>query len=235
MARKTRTPAPPRRVQAPQQRAQSSPQERRARLLLLVFAGLGIVGVIAAVSVFAFGGSGGSSGARAIERLRSAGCTFRTVKSPKHAGDHSDVPTLTTKVTWNTDPPSNGMHYGQTAIWDFYDEPVNPRLLVHNQEHGGMVIWWGNKVPASTVAKLREFYNQDPVSIVGSPYPKLGSKIALTAWTGNPATYFKNGDYGEGRIAICPAFSEGAFKAFRDAYRGKGPEGVPMQRNQPGT
>jgi hypothetical protein len=216
----------------PKTRGQTS-QEQRARYVLFGVAGLGIVGLIAAISLFAFGGGGGSSDA--ASKLRDAGCTFKTVKSPKHAGDHSDVPTLTSKVTWNTDPPSNGMHYGQIGVWDFYDEPVNPRLLVHNEEHGGVIIWWGDKVPASTVAKLREFYTDDPVSMVGSPYPKLGNKIALTAWTGNPATYFQNGDYGEGRIAICPGFDEGAFEAFRDAFRGKGPEGVPMENNQPGT
>jgi hypothetical protein len=231
VAKKTRTPPPPRRVQAPRTRSEPRDAER-TRLILYVAAGLGFVGMAAAILLFTLGGGGNEAlGAT----LREAGCTFKTVKSPPHAGNHTDVPTLESKVTWNTDPPSNGMHIGQIAVWGFYDEPVNPRLVVHNLEHGGVAIWWGSKVPAETVAKLRDFYSEDPISMVGTPYPKLGSKIALTAWTGNPRTYFKNGDYGQGRIAVCTRFDKGAFEAFRDEFRGKGPEDVPMEQNQPGS
>ena len=74
------------------------------------------------------------------------------------------------------------------AVWGFYTEPVNPRMVVHNEEHGGVIIWWGSKVPAATVAKLHAFYNEQPTARFGTPYPKLGSKIAITAWTGNPST-----------------------------------------------
>jgi Protein of unknown function (DUF3105) len=235
VAKKSRTPPPPRPVQAPRPRGQASASDQRAKYVLFGIAGLGIVGLVVAISLVAFGGSGSGSEQNAIDKLKAAGCTFRTVKSPPHAGDHSDVPTPTTKVKYNTDPPSNGAHYGQWATWDFYDEPVQPQMVVHNEEHGGMIMWWGDKVPAETVAKMRELYNSDPNGMLGTPYPKLGNKIAFTAWTGNPATYFKNGDYGQGRIAICPNFDEGAAKAFRDAFRGKGPEGIPLEQNTPGS
>ena len=97
-----------------------------------------------------------------------------------------------------------------------------------------MIIWWGDEVPAVTVAKLRAFYDESPVAMFGTPYPRLGSKIALTAWTGNPARYYVHGYYGMGHIAICPGFDAKAFTAFRDAYRGKGPEGIPMSADEPG-
>jgi hypothetical protein len=230
MAKKTRTPPPPRRVQAP--RARVEPRDaRQTRLILFVVAGLGFVGLAGALLLFAFSGAGTD----VATTVRDAGGTFRTVKSPFHESNHSDVPRLDTKVEWNTDPPSNGKHYGGIGIWDFYDEPVNPRLVVHNLEHGGVAIWWGKDVPAETVARLREWYAESPNSMIGTPYPKLGDKIALTAWTGNPATYFEKGDYGVGRIAVFPRFDEKAFDAFRDEFRGKGPEGVDPERNQPGT
>lgn len=230
MAKKTRTPPPPRRVQAPKTRVEHR-DARQTRMLLFAFAGSGLVGLVIAGLLWTFGGAG----ADVETAVRDAGGTFRTVKSPPHAGDHSDVPTLETKVEWNTDPPSNGKHIGQIGVWNFYDEPVNPRLVVHNLEHGGVAIWWGSDVPAATVDRLREWYADDPVSVIGTPYPKLGDKIALTAWTGNPATYFEDGDYGEGRIAVFPGFDEKAFDTFRDEFRGKGPEGIAMEQNQPGT
>ena len=68
----------------------------------------------------------------------------------------------------------------------------------------------------------------------GTPIPGLGDKIALTAWTGDPSHYYKDGDYGLGHIAICPKFDEAAFKTFRDAFRNGGPEGFPLSSAKPG-
>ena len=45
---------------------------------------------------------------------------------------------------------------------------------------------------------------------------------------------YRNGNYGIGRIAICPTFDEKAFKAFRDAYRGKSPQAFPLEGDRPG-
>ena len=170
--------------------------------------------------------------------MTAAGCTYRDVAPlpPKNPAKtyHADVPTLSSKVKWTTFPPSGGAHYGLWAIWGFYREPVNPRQVVHNLEHGAVVIWWGPKVPAATVDKLQAFYQEKATGMFGTPIAGLGKKIALTAWTGDPANYYRNGDYGMGHIAICPRFDEDAFRAFRDAYRGKGPEGVPLSSDEPG-
>jgi hypothetical protein len=154
---------------------------------------------------------------------------------PKGQGTH--VPSLTKKLPWNTSPPSNGQHYPEWAVWGFYKEPVNPRLVVHNEEHGGVVTWWGSKVTPSTVAKLLAFYGEQPDGSFGTPYPSLGSKIAITAWTGESSHYQQNGYYGQGHIAICPNFTAAtkkAFEDFRNLYRGHGPEGIPLSADEPG-
>src|SRR5262249_17938501 len=106
-----------------------------------------------------------------------------------------------------------------------------------NEEHGGVITWWGSGVDGSTVDKLRAFYNEEPDGSFGTPYPKLGNKIAISAWTGNRADYGRNGYYGQGHLAVCSEWNsktKAAFEAFRDAYRGKGPEGVPLSADQPG-
>ncbi len=97
----------------------------------------------------------------------------------------------------------------------------------------------GQKTPSSEVDKINAFYNSSPNSMVGTPAEpvagkSLGSKVAISAWTGDPAKYGRKGYYGIGHLAVCPTFDEGAFKKFRDAYRGKGPEGVPTSANDPG-
>lgn len=248
MADKPRTPPPPRR-QGPQKRGPiAAPGARRGvlgqrnALVSGVFVG-GLIVVAVLIFFLTRGGTKSQPGSDTIAaptaQMVAAGCTLKSVAPlpPTHTsgGFHADSPTLTSKVKWSTDPPSAGGHYQTPAIWDFYTDAVNPRQVVHNEEHGGLIIWWGDKVPAATVAKLRAFYDESPISIVGTPYPSLGDKVALTAWTGNPKTYSVKGDYGMGHIAVCPTYDAKAFRAFRDAYRGKGPEGVPMSANKPGS
>lgn len=246
MANKSRTPPPPRK-QGPRRRETGPAAAGGFRRLNPRVAGVLVGGVVVvivlAVVVPKLGSksaAGGDSGAGPTAVLAAAGCTFKSVpplppKVAASSGYHADAPTLTTKVKWSTNPPSGGGHYGLWAVWDFYDQPLNPRMVVHNLEHGAVVIWWGDKVPAATVAQLRAFYDESPVSMLGTPYPSLGDKIALTAWTGDPARYYHNGYYGIGHIAVCKSYDAKAFRAFRDAYRGKGPEGIPESANKPGS
>jgi hypothetical protein len=240
--KKARTPNPPRKVQAPQRRdtkSASNPLSQVPRWIWLASAGV-VVGVVLIAVILS--SSGKSTDAKAA--LLAAGCTYRDVKPlpPKkdptgaNGGYHMDVPTLTTstKGLWSTSPPSAGAHYPQWAVWGFYKTPVNPRQVVHNEEHGGVIIWWGPNVPKSTVDQLQAFYNQQPDGMFGTPYAGLGSKIALTAWSGNSTDYYRNGNYGVGHIAVCTKFDQKAFAAFRSAYRGQGPEGIPLSADEPG-
>jgi uncharacterized protein DUF3105 len=242
VAKKARTPPPPRKVQAPKQRQTGggglSPERRR--LILYGLAGGAAIAVVVVLVVVLSGGGGGTSPAtdnRVAAAMEAAGCTFtsKPVLPPKDGKNfHADSPTLKSKVKWSTFPPSGGGHYPLWAVWGFYKDPVNPRMVVHNEEHGGVIIWWGPKVPASTVSKLESFYLDDPTGMFGTPIAGLGNKVALTAWTGDPNRYYRNGYYGIGKLATCPGFDEKAFTTFRDAYKGHGPEGIPLSADQQG-
>jgi hypothetical protein len=240
VAKKPQTPRPPRPVQAPKKRAADAGNRSSALSAIPRWAWIAGVVVIAAVVagiVLLGGGNSTASTDKVRSAMVAAGCTYRDVKPfpPKNKSNyHADFPTENAKPHWSTDPPSAGGHYGLWAIWSFYRTPVNPARVVHNEEHGGVVIWFGPKVPAATVNKLEAFYNEAPDGMIGTPYAKLGNRIALTAWTGDPKTYYQDGDYGMGHIAVCPRFDEKAFATFRDAYIGDGPEGVPMSANKPG-
>jgi hypothetical protein len=241
--KKARTPPPPRRVQAPKRRVDTRGGGALGSLPRWTWVvGAAVVAAIAVVAALAFGGGGssGSSDGAAIKALKAAGCTYKAVppKPPKKnkTNYHADVPSETTptKGLWSTFPPTAGAHYGLWAVWGFYRQPVNPREVVHNEEHGGMIIWWGPDVPASTVDQLEAFYQESPEGMLGTPIAGLGKKIALTAWTGDPAKYYRP-SYGMGHLAVCSSFDEKAFTAFRDAFRGKGPEGIPLSADAPGT
>jgi hypothetical protein len=272
LAKKTRTPAPPRKVQAPKRQVQApkarpgkgSRELRRPSALAYALAGAGIAGIAVVVLIVVLTG-GGSSGRptdqQVLQTAAAAGCRVDTVTPiPNFNPGHTTVPKLSSPVKYNSYPPAAGAHYGIPAVWGFYTTPANPRAVVHNEEHGGVVLWWGPQTPRSTIDKLNAFYSSDPVSMFGTVLPPtkgltdiknprafqqgLGSKFVVTAWTGDTSRYYvKSAAYpqgyrGVGRIESCTSWRDGTEKAlttFRDAYRGRAPEGVPMSRNQPGT
>jgi uncharacterized protein DUF3105 len=220
-------------VQAPKKRTPTT--KGPDRRLLMIGVGAAVVVLLVGVVAFLSLSGGGTSDTDARSAMLAAGCTFKSAPAKSFKGSQIHV-LEGTVIKYPTFPPAGGPHYGTPAIWDFYTEPVDPRLLVHNQEHGGVVLWWGPDTPQSTIAELRNFYDSSPVSMVGSPLKALGKRVAITAWTGDPQRYGADAKYfGDGKAAVCPTFNEKAFKTFRDTYRGKGPEGIPMDQNQPGT
>jgi hypothetical protein len=232
MAKKKQTPPPPRRVQAP--RTRTDGRDRRTRTLLYGVAAAGALALAVVLTLIFATGGGGKDIATLMQR---ANCTFKTVDAVVPKGQPVHVDSLTKKLDWNTFPPSNGQHYPAWAVWGFYTEPVNPRMVVHNLEHGGIVLWWGSGVSQKTVEQLNDLYSEDSTGMFGTPLAGLGSKVAVSAWTGDPSRYGRNGYFGEGHLAVCPTWDSAtrkAFVAFRDAYRGKGPEGVPLSADEPG-
>lgn len=201
--------------------------------------------MVAVVLGVVLGSGGGSSAgpndtASVRAAMLAAGCTYRDVapKPPRvdPTNYHADFPTLTSSTAgeWSTSPPSGGGHYYLWAVWGFYTSPVNVRQVVHDEEHGAVVIWWGPSVSSATISQLRGFYDQQPDGVFGTPYAGLGDKIALTSWTGDPTRYYLNHYYGIGHIAVCPRFDQSAFATFRTAFRGHGPEGIPLSDDEPG-
>jgi len=227
VAKKVRTPPPRPRQQGPKRRDGGSrgPGSAPFRPLGLdkrgLLAGIGagvVVGVIILVVALTRGGNGSSktAAADAARKLAAAGCTFHTYPSE----GRSHVTSLSAKVDYKTFPPTSGTHYYVPAIWNSYTAPLVIVQEVHNLEHGGIIIQYGSKVSAATVQQLTSFYNSSPNAMLLAPLPKLGDKIALTAWT---------------HLATCASYRESAFKAFRDAFRGHGPEPFPVSTLTPGS
>ena len=94
--------------------------------------------VVLVISSVLSGGVKNTAVAKVAPLMKAAGCSFKSVTAyvPKGQGTHVD--SLTKKLPWNTSPPSNGQHNPAWAVWGFYTKPVNPRLVVHNEEHGGV-------------------------------------------------------------------------------------------------
>jgi hypothetical protein len=233
--KKSRVPAPPRPAQARERRVQA-PQRRvehrhgsRSRLGFIV---LGVAILLVAVGVgVAMAFRGGGDGEAASGSL--GPCTFQTF-SPM---GRQHVNKLSAGFQYNSFPPTSGPHYPPgpkaPAVWNIYDSSVDEIALVHNLEHGGIVVQYGSKVPQETVAQIAQWYQASPLGMVVAPLPPLSdlhakpstgaeSKVFLTAWT---------------HLATCTGFDESAFTKFRDSYRGPGgdaPEKFPLEALQPG-
>jgi Protein of unknown function (DUF3105) len=206
-------------------------------LALISASGLIALGAVIAFLAFGTGGGddGGGGGASGVEQtMRDAGFTFRSYPGMKNNGNHTDVPTIETKVNWNSNPPTSGPHYQQWAVWNFYDSAVPLTMSTHNLEHGGIVIHYGPDVPQAEVEKLRQFYTDDPNAMLVAPLQSAGNKIILSAWYYDESRSEESDYFGEGMQATGTKVDADAFAAFRDEFRYKGRERIPAENLQPG-
>jgi hypothetical protein len=191
---------------------------------------IGAAGVLVAVGLVGLfllrGGDEAVAADTVREAMTAAGCTLRAVDALP-ANQHTVEPGETSDE-WNTDPPTSGPHFGQTAIYGAYTEPLDQARLVHNLEHGAIFIQYGEDVPDETLARLQEFYDRRQPGTLLAPYPSLGDEIALGAWTvgaGESTAY----------LAKCTEFDEAAFSAFFDELQFRGPERFPRDSMLPGN
>jgi Protein of unknown function (DUF3105) len=187
--------------------------------------GLGGLIVVAAAVVGIAMAMGGGSGAPDTGAF--GPCVRQTF--PVQGRQH--VQKLSKSFKYNSTPPTSGPHFPTPAIWNNYTQPVEEFRLVHNLEHGGVVVQYGSGVPEATVQKIVAWYSKDPRGLIVAPLsseledakPALRNKIAVTAWT---------------HLMTCSTFAEGPFDDFVDDYRGPqgdAPEKFPLDALQPGS
>jgi hypothetical protein len=220
--KKPKTPPPPRRVQAPQVRSNTRTpreQEARHRTILYAIAGSGIVALIVVVALVVVGGGSGNAKA-AADALAAAGCQYKHYPEQPRSPHYATL-TPNPPPKWNSFPPTSGRHYGEWVRWGDYTEPQPLIKSTHNLEHGGVIIQYGNKVPKSDIQEINDFWQSDPNAMLVAPLPKLGNKIALTAWT---------------QWAECTSFNQNAFSKFKSAFRYHAPESsvFPKSALEPG-
>jgi hypothetical protein len=194
---------------------------RRSNLLTI-----GVVGVIAALVVFgviAFREADDTI-PQAPEGVSASQANCDGVEEPKIEGQqHVDAGQT---IDYKTSPPTSGNHWppGQEADPEFYTEPIPNESLVHNMEHGQIVIWYSPDSSQELRNDLESFEesandsdNPDvragapPLIVV--PYDDIpaGKNFVLTAW---------------GASQSCENYSLAAINEFRTGYQGRGPEQV---------
>lgn len=94
------------------------------------------------------------------------------------SGHQSDV----SQVEYNSTPPTSGPHFADWHTeWTFYEQEQPIGGLVHNMEHGGIVMFYDPSIEESLKQQLSN-YVDDTFKIIASPYQGLNSPVVLAAW-----------------------------------------------------
>ena len=89
-------------------------------------------------------------------------------------------------------PATSGPMWNSPANWGVYSTPQAEGQLIHNIEHGGIVIWYDLELEPEAVAELATYVEAQTSQGVGGRYKfiltpwggedDLGSPVVVTAW-----------------------------------------------------
>lgn len=139
----------------------------------------------------------------------------------QHPTDPSPHVDECSELSFTTNPPSSGPHYGIWAAYEIYSVPVPLGYLVHAMEHGAIVVLYNCSTDCSAEVAQAETWATtlppDPLCannsakrrVIVSPDPKLLTKWAAAAW---------------GATLRASCFEPDVFTEFYDLFYGKGPE-----------
>lgn len=150
-----------------------------------------------------------------------AGCRLRLNLPDEGSGHFADEDE---DPGWNTNPPTSGNHYGAPgepgsgALADgaYVGTPSQARAL-HSLEHGRVAIQYSPDLPEADQLAIKGVFDEEPAGMIMFPNPEMPFAVAATAWQ---------------QLLGCRSL-EGqatldALRNFRDVFRGRGPENVPV-------
>lgn len=181
---------------------------------VFVLAGLALVGLAAVYTLFFSGGGGGGSAVEAQSLSQQGNSALLQDVQTFDSGGRNHV-SQGTDVQYDTLPPVSGDHWGATRRPGFYEEVQPYEALVHNLEHGHVVVYYD---PAALTdeaeAKLKAYanrYTSNWASVLVVPNPKDDPEAAyvMTAWR---------------HKMTMDSFDEDKLVAFLSEYLGRGPE-----------
>jgi hypothetical protein len=134
----------------------------------------------------------------------------RLERYPSEGANH--VPTGQ-RVTYKTDPPNSGPHYAQWAPPGFYDRPLPDELLVHNLEHGHVIIHYRPEALTPEIEQeilnLTRAHTHNWAAVLAVPRPGMEHPFVLAAWR---------------HLLRLDEFDRELVDLFIDAFIGRGPE-----------
>jgi uncharacterized protein DUF3105 len=157
-------------------------EAKRRRQRALTWTAVVVVAAVALIAVSVWQGRGEdpvSPGELAAARQQ-AGSSG--VKEYAEAG-RTHIEASQQPSNWNSTPPTSGDHLASPIRGGVYDSEQDERAIVHNLEHGYVVIQYKG-IPEDQVNQLREFVrDRSGAKLVLAPWSGLERDgVALTAW-----------------------------------------------------
>lgn len=142
---------------------------------LLLIGAVIVVGVLVVVLVLLFGGGASANAGQIFADDGNAhvtvGTTCRSPEAPCGQDPYSSL------------PATSGPHWDPSGIanWGVYSTPQNETQLIHNLEHGGIVIWYDpERLETEGIDALTQYVNAQTSSGISGRY-----KFILTPWGGD--------------------------------------------------
>ena len=162
-------------------------EEKRRRQRTLLWSAVAVFSLLALVGLIVFMGRDEPQAenqpvaAEALAAGREQAGSEGVKTFPMAGQDHIDPGEQ--PDNWNSSPPTSGDHLATPLPPGVYDNDQDMRALVHNQEHGYVVILYKG-IPPDQVDQLRQFVEaRDGSKLVLAPWSALESNgVALTAW-----------------------------------------------------
>lgn len=185
-------------------------QQRRQRQLAV---GAGVLGMalLLALAVVATGVLNPPA-AKPVAQAAALTATCSDIQTfPTQSRDH--IQPNQPHPPYSSNPPTSGWHWDTPQDWGIYTTPQVQEQLVHNLEHGGIVVQY-NDLTTLDAQRLTDFVKQDDHHVILAPYPGLPKdvRVAFTAWD---------------HLQTCNGVDASALRSFINAFRDKGPEQVP--------
>lgn len=154
---------------------------------LLAIGGVLLVGVVIIALVALMGGAPNpSEGATQPDDGQvhiTDGTTCRSATPPEECGADP----------YSSLPAASGPHWGTPAAWGAYSTPQNESQVIHNMEHGGLIIWYDPEIlDDAQIAELTSYVDGQVASgisgrfkFIVSPWggiEELGNAVAVTTW-----------------------------------------------------
>lgn len=120
-------------------------------------------------------------------------------------------------VSYQTNPPTSGDHFGGTGPTGVIENPIPDGNLVHNLEHGHVIFWHGPDASPAIVEALNGVVGDDPEWRLSVPREGMPTPVAFSAW---------------GTVMRCdgtgsPDQIAAAAESFTEATGRKAPEDIP--------
>jgi hypothetical protein len=126
-----------------------------------------------------------------------------------------------TQIDYKETPPMGGNHWPTPVDATFYTSELEDEPLVHNEEHGQIVIWYQPDLPSDVKDEIDTYVTRENDAtlqsgarvgpLVAVPYSKIQGnfQFVMTTWEHSQS---------------CALFSSEAVDDFRVKYQGRGPE-----------